>query len=29
MVGISLFFPAAEAGRWLHRRYVLRGQPAA
>jgi len=25
MVGISLFFPAAEAGRWLHRRYLLRG----
>lgn len=29
MVGISLFFPAAEAGRWLHRRYVLRGKVAA
>jgi hypothetical protein len=29
MVGISLFFPAAEAGRWLHRRYLLRGKPAA
>lgn len=29
MVGISLFFPAAEAGRWLHRRYLLRGQSAA
>lgn len=29
MVGISLFFPAAEAGRWLHRRYVLRGKAAA
>jgi xanthosine utilization system XapX-like protein len=28
MVGIALFFPAAAAGRWLHRRYVLRGQPA-
>lgn len=29
MVGIALFFPAAAAGRWLHRRYLLRGQPAA
>lgn len=23
MTGIALFFPAAEAGRWLHRRYIL------
>ena len=29
MVGIALFFPAAGAGRWLHRRYLLRGQPTA
>lgn len=28
MTGIALFFPAAEAGRWLHRRYVLKGEPA-